>query len=79
MQVILTEEEYNQLKLDAAKKSVPDHVTAQNAAMNTIDDFEKCFEEVAKRYGMELNLDPIGIFKKCIQEYKQELTSHFVR
>ena len=79
MQVILTEEEYNQLKLDAANKAVPDHVTAQNAALKAIEGFEECFEEVAKQYGMEITLDPVGIFKKCIQEYKTELTKHFVR
>ena len=73
MQVILTEEEYMKLKMDAAKASTPDHVALQNCALQTIENFE----EFAKK-ALHMYFDTAQFFE-TISAYKKELQSHFVR
>lgn len=73
MQVILTEEEYLQLKMDAAKASTPDHVALQNCALQTIENFENFAKQALHMY-----FDTAQFFE-TISAYKKEIQSHFVR
>lgn len=83
MQVILTEEEYNKLKMDAASKESVDQVKLQQALqlkiMEIMDGFEKGFEQIVEQYNSDFNFAPYDCVKKYIQEYKAELQRHFIR
>ena len=73
MQVILTEEEYMKLKMDAAKATAPDHVALQNCALQTIESFESFAKQALHMY-----FDTAPFFE-TINAYKKEMQSHFVR
>ena len=80
MQVILTEEEYEKLKMDAAKQSAPDHVAIQNCALKTIENFKEfCDRAKMKNPNMWMTIDPDRILNDLIQNFKVELQLHFVR
>ena len=81
MQVILTEEEYEELKRKANMKASPvqDYVFLQSKILEVLDGFSKGFEEVVQKYGMEFTLNPIGITMDFIQAYTEDITSKFKR
>ena len=85
MQVILTEEEYNTLKMQVESKvSTPDHIILQNNTIKVIDGFQK-FCNAVKREKPEMFTpltNPLGfegILDLLISTYKEEVQSHFVR
>lgn len=80
MQVILTEEEYMKLKMDAAKQAAPDHIAIQNCALKTIENFKDfCNQAKMKNPRMWSSLDPESIFNSLVQTFEDEMKSHFVR
>lgn len=81
MQVILTEEEYNELKRKADEKAAPerDYVFLQSKILEVLDGFSKGFEEVVQKYGMEFTLNPIGITRDFIKAYSEGITGKFKR
>lgn len=80
MQVILTEEEYNALKMQAGAVNAPDHITLQNCAMKTIENFERfCETATADSHFYWNNLNPGDSLKMLLKLYKEEMQSHFVR
>ena len=81
MQVILTEEEYEELKRKANTNASPvqDYVFLQSKILEVLDGFSKGFEEVVQKYGMEFTLNPIGITRDFIQVYTEGITSKFKR
>lgn len=79
MQVILTEEEYEELKRKANTRPVQDYVFLQSKILEVLDGFSKGFEEVVQESGMEFTLNPIGITRDFIQAYTESITSKFKR
>ncbi len=81
MQVILTEEEYEELKRKAEAKVSPaqDYVFLQSKILEVLDGFSKGFEEVVQKYGMEFTLNPIGITRDFIKTYTEGITGKFKR
>lgn len=81
MQVILTEEEYEELKRKANENTSPvqDYVFLQSKILEVLDGFSKGFEEVVQKYGMEFTLNPIGITKDFIRAYTEGITGNFKR
>jgi len=81
MQVILTEEEYEELKRKADTKADPeqDYIFLQSKILEVLEGFSKGFEEVVQKYGMEFTLNPIGITRDFIKAYIEGITSTFKR
>jgi len=81
MQVILTEEEYEELKRKADTKADPgqDYIFLQSKILEVLEGFSKGFEEVVQKYGMEFTLNPIGITRDFIKAYTEGITSTFKR
>lgn len=81
MQVILTEEEYEELKRKANTNASPvqDYVFLQSKILEVLDGFSKGFEEIVQNYGMEFNLDPIGHTRAFIKAYTEGITGKFKR
>lgn len=81
MQVILTEEEYEELKRKAEAKVSPaqDYVFLQSKILEVLEGFSKGFEEVVQKYGMEFTLNPIGITRDFIKTYAEGITGKFKR
>ena len=81
MQVILTEEEYEELKRKANTNASPvqDYILLQSKILEVLDGFSKGFEEVVQKYGMEFSLNPIGITRDFIQAYTEGITGKFKR
>lgn len=81
MQVILTEEEYEELKRKANANASPvqDYVFLQSKILEVLEGFSKGFEEVVQKYGMEFTLNPVGITKEFIQAYSEGITGKFKR
>ena len=80
MQVILTEDEYMKLKMDAAKQSTPDHIAIQSCALKTIENFKEfCNQAKIRDPNMWITIDPELVFNDLIQAFKDEIASHFVR
>lgn len=80
MQVILTEDEYMKLKMDAAKQSTPDHVAIQSCALKTIENFKEfCNQAKIRDPNMWISIDPERVFNDLIQTFENEMKSHFVR
>lgn len=80
MQVILTEDEYMKLKIDAAKQSAPDHIAIQSCALKTIENFKEfCNQAKIRDPNMWIAIDPEHVFNDLIQAFENEVKSHFVR
>lgn len=80
MQVILTEDEYLKLKMDAAKQSAPDHIAIQSCALKTIENFKEfCNQAKIRDPNMWIAIDPEHVFNDLIQAFENEMKSHFVR
>lgn len=81
MQVILTEEEYEELKRKAEAKvsQAQDYVFLQSKILEVLEGFSKGFEEVVQKYGMEFTLNPIGITRDFIKAYVEGITGKFKR
>lgn len=80
MQVILTEDEYMKLKMDAAKQSAPDHIAIQSCALKTIENFKEfCNQAKVRDPNMWISIDPEHVFNVLIQAFEDEMKSHFVR
>lgn len=80
MQVILTEDEYTKLKMDAAKQSTPDHVALQSCVLKTIENFKEfCNQAKIRDPNMWIAIDPECVFNGLIQAFENEMKSHFVR
>jgi len=82
MQVILTEEEYEELKRKADTKADPeqDYIFLQSKILEVLEGFSKGFEEVVQKYGgMEFSLNPVGITRDFIKDYTERITSTFKR
>lgn len=81
MQVILTEEEYEELKrkADANANPVQDYVFLQSKILEVLNGLSKGFEEVVQKYGMEFNLNPVEITREFIQIYTEGITGKFKR
>ena len=81
MQVILTEEEYEELKGKANTNANPvqDYVFLQSKILEALHGFSKGFEAVVQKYGMEFTLNPIGITRDVIQANAVGITSKFTR
>lgn len=80
MQVILTEDEYMKLKMDAAKQSTPDHVALQDCVLKTIENFKEfCNQAKIRDPNMWIAIDPELVFNDLIQAFENEAKSHFVR
>ena len=81
MQVILTEEEYEELKRKANSNANPvqDYVFLQSKILEVLDGFSKGFEEIVQKYGMEFNLNPVECTREFIQAYTEGITGKFKR
>ncbi len=81
MQVILTEEEYEELKRKADTKADlgQDYIFLQSKILEVLEGFSKGFEEVVQKYGMEFTLNSIGITRDFIKAYTEGITSTFKR
>lgn len=80
MQVILTEDEYMKLKMNAAKQPTPDHIALQNCALKTIENFKEFHKQAKTRDpNMWISIDPERVFNDLIQAFEDEMKSHFVR
>lgn len=82
MQVILTEEEYNELlkrKVDTKVDPERDYIFLQSKILEVLEGFSKGFEEVVQKYGMEFTLNPVGITRDFIKVYTEGITSTFKR
>lgn len=79
MQVILTEEEYEELKRKADSKPIQDYVFLQSRILEVLEGFSKGFEEMIQKYSMEYSLNPAGCTREFIQVYTEGITSKFKR
>ena len=80
MKVILTEDEYMKLKMDAVKQSTPDYIALQNCALKTIENFKEfCNQAKIRDPNMWITIDPEHVFNDLIQAFKDEISSHLVR
>ena len=80
MQVILTEDEYVELKMGVAKQSTPDHVALQNCVLKTIENFKEfCNQAKIRDPSMWITVDPEHVFNDLVQAFENEVKSHFVR
>jgi len=80
MQVILTEEEYNKLKMEAKGSKNVDHIALQNCTIGTLDGFLQFVKQtLAINHFAMGGLDPVEDISNLVSDYKKELQSHFVR
>lgn len=81
MQVILTEEEYEELKRKANTNASPvqDYVFLQSKILEVLNGFSKGFEEIVQKYSLEFNLDPVGCTREFIKTYTEGITGKFKR